>query len=92
VKNQLKAIITGVGGIISAGLGVLGSMSICFCTFSVFSMILAGMGITSFFLTKYNILFLGMGVGLISLSVFYFAKYGNKKTCKLHKRKHKRKK
>ena len=83
--NKLKTIIAGIGGVISTGLGILGSMSVCFCTFSVFSMILAGMGITSFFLAKYNILFLVVGIGLISLSGFYFFKYGNKKTCKLHK-------
>lgn len=78
---KLKAIISAIIGVPSIIFGVIGALSLCFCTFPALGTFLGSVGISSLFLIKYHDLFLFTGIIFISLSIFYLIRSMNKKEC-----------
>lgn len=89
MKLRLKPLLSAIAGAFTALLGVIGSLSVCFCTFPLLATILALLGISTLFLTDYHIMFLVSGIVLIGLSVVLLLR-PNKKTCTCKPKKKKR--
>lgn len=75
ISKGIKGLGFMMGGLFSSILGIFGSLGLCFCSFPFFASFLALLGISSFVLTKYNGLFLFVGIIFILISIYYFIKF-----------------
>ncbi|MBT4540641.1 hypothetical protein HOC35_03940 [Candidatus Woesearchaeota archaeon] len=85
MKSKTKAILESIIGSVSTAIGFLGFG--CFCTYPLIGTALAALGISMIFLTKYNYLFLIIGITLIIISIFHFHRKHECKTYSKTKKK-----